>query len=174
MADRHHRIHALEVLIVFEANFDARGRRRLRPRRLDRRIAQIKRVHNLQIAANGLRPIRHGPIDPRADPNRTPGGEVASEARWDFDRCFDRTALQALLDIPIVGERRLFSEVGRAAQLLEISAAFVALIVIHDGKRQIVDVGRDSEAEHHHQKHRTEQGEGQPDGIAHKLDRLAV
>jgi hypothetical protein len=78
-----------------------------------------------------------------------------------------------ILDIPIVGERRLFGEVGRAAQLLEIGAAFVALIVIHDGKRQIVDVGRDSEAEHHHQKHRTKQGEGQPDGIAQKLDRLA-
>ena len=49
----------------------------------------------------------------------------------------------------------------------------MALIVIHDGKRQIVDVVRDAEAEHDHQKDGTEQGEAQPDAVAQKLDRFA-
>ena len=49
----------------------------------------------------------------------------------------------------------------------------MALIVVEHREGQIVDVGRNAEAEHQHQERRTEQGERQTDGIAQKLDRFA-
>ena len=81
--------------------------------------------------------------------------------------------LQPLFEIGIVGERRLLDEIGRAPQLLEIGAALGALIVVEHGEGQIVDVGRNAEAEHQHQQRRAEQAEAEPDRVAQQLQGLA-
>ena len=88
-------------------------------------------------------------------------------------RGLDIPALEALLEIGIVGERRLLGEIGRAPELLEIGAALGALVVVEHGEGEIVDVGRDAEAEHQHQQGGAEQREAEPDRIAQQLQGLA-
>src|SRR5208282_298268 len=106
-------------------------------------------------------------------PGRTAALDVASESGRDLDGGLDGPALQTLLEIGIIGERRLFYEISRTSQLLEVGPALVALVVIEHREGQIVDVGRNSKSEDQHQECCAEQGEGQPDGIAKKLDRFA-
>ena len=129
-------------------------------------------MHGLQIAADGIGAERHRAVHPGADPGRTSALEVAAETRRNFDSGPDASALQALPQIGIIGELRLLHEISRASQLLEVGAALVTLVVIEHCKGEIVDVRRNSEAEDQHQQRRAEQGEGQPDGIAQKLDRF--
>ena len=104
---RHHRIDAVEILIVLEPDFDIGGRRRRRHRRLHGRIRQVQLMHALQIAANGFRPERHRAIDQRADPDRTSALDVAAEVRRDFNRGRDVSALETVVELGIVIERRL-------------------------------------------------------------------
>ena len=126
-------------------------------------------MHGLQIAADGLGAKWHGAIDPGADPDRTSGLEVAAETGRNLDGGLDGSALQALFEIVIIGKRRLFHEISRAPQLLEVGPALVALVVIEHRKGQIVDVGRNSESEDQHHQRRAEQGEGQPNRIAEQV-----
>ena len=70
-------------------------------------------------------------------------------------------------------ERGLLREIGRAASLLEIGAAFRCVVPVEHPERKIVDIGRDAEAENQHQKGGAEHGEGQSDRVAAKLERFA-
>src|SRR5450759_4266860 len=103
-------------------------------------------MHALQVAADGLCPEWHCAIHPRAHPCRTFALDVAAEAGWDFNRSLDVPALETLVELGIVGERRLLHEISRASEFLEIGAALMALISIEHGEREIVDVGRNSES----------------------------
>src|SRR5579884_2357810 len=49
----------------------------------------------------------------------------------------------------------------------------MGLVVVENGKGQIVDIGRNAEAEHEHQKRRTEQRETEPDRVAQQFQRLS-
>ena len=129
-------------------------------------------MHGLQVAADGLGAERHGAIDPGADPGRTSALEVTAEAGRDFNGGIDVAALQALMEIGIIDERPFLHEISRTSQLLEISAALVALVVIEYREAQVIDVDRNSESEDQHQQRRAEQSEGQANGIAEKLQGL--
>jgi hypothetical protein len=78
-ADWHHRIDALEVLIVLVPDLDIWGRGWGWDRGLHGRIGQIERVHALQIVADSGCAKWHGSIDPRADPHRTPAFDITAE-----------------------------------------------------------------------------------------------
>ncbi len=149
------------------------GRRRGGRRRLHGRVRQIQRVHALQVAADGLRPERHGAVHPRADPGGTSALDVAAEAGRNFDGGLDVPASETIFELGVVGERRLLHEIARASELLEIGAALGTLIVIEHGEGEIVDVGRNAESEHQHQKRRAEQAEPEPDRVAQELQGLA-
>ena len=98
---------------------------------------------------------------------------VAAEAHGDLDRRRDLPALQPVLQIMRVRDRRRLDEIGRAAQLLEIGAALVGLVAVERGEGQRVDVGGDAEPEDQHQEGRAEQSKAEADGIAHQLERFA-
>ena len=135
-------------------------------------IRQIELVHSLQVAADGFSAERHRAIDPGADPGRTSALKVAAKAGRNFDGCIDVAALQPLVQIGVIGERPLLDEVSRAAQLFEIGAALVALVMIEYRESQVVDVVRNSESEDQHQERHAEKSEGQANGIADELDRF--
>jgi hypothetical protein len=78
-------------------------------------------------------------VDPRGDPGRSPALNIAAEARRNFNSRVDCPSESCAL------------RVGRATQLLEIGAAFVALVMVEDGKGQGIDIVRDPEAEDEHQ-----------------------
>src|SRR3974390_1950845 len=107
-------------------------------------------MHALYIAADGFCPEWHCAIHPRADPRGAAALDGAAEAGRDFNRSLDVSALETLIELGIVGERQLLHEIGRASELFEICAALVALISIEHREREIVDVGRNSKAEHQH------------------------
>src|SRR5208282_6832292 len=73
----------------------------------------------------------------------------------------------------VAGERRLLDEVGRTAQLLQIGATLVTLVVVEHRERQRIDIGRDTEAEHQQQERRAKNGKGEPDRVADQFQRLA-
>src|SRR5579863_10555191 len=98
-------------------------------------------MHALQIAADRLRAERHRAVHPGADPSRPAARNVAAEAGWNLNAGLDVAVLQPLFEIGVTGERQLFGEVARAAQLFEIDAAFVSLVMIEDRERQTVDIG---------------------------------
>ena len=137
------------------------------------RVRQIKRMHGLQIAADGLRAERHRAIHPGADPNRTSALDVAAEAGRDFDGGLDVPASETIFEFAIVGERRLLHEITRASEFLEIGAALRTLIVVEHGEGEIVDIGRDAKSEHQHQQRRAKQAEAKPDRVAQQLQGLA-
>ncbi len=130
-------------------------------------------MDGLQVAADGLGAKRHGAVDPGADEGRTPAFDVAAEAGRNFDRGVDVAALHARVQIGVTSQRRFLDEVGRAAQFLEVGAAFMALVMVEHRESQVVDVGRDAETEHQHEEGGAEQGESQPDRIADQLDGFA-
>src|SRR5664280_2574497 len=111
-------------------------------------------MHALQVAADGLCPEWHCAIHPRADPGRTSTLDVAAEGGRNFNGSLDVSALETLVELGIVGERRLLHEIGRASELLEIGAALMTLISIKHGERKIIDVGRNSEPEYQHHQSR--------------------
>ena len=102
-----------------------------------------------------------------------PRRNVAAKAGRDLDAGVDVPVCEPLFEIGIIGKRRFFDKVGRAAQLLEIGAAFMAMVVVENSEGEIVYVGRDAEAENKHQKRRAEQGKAEPDRIAQQFQRLA-
>ena len=169
---RHHRVDAVEILVVLEPDLDIGGRRLAPawssspPDRSDTAGASPADSRGSSAARNGIAPSTQAPTQagrPRSMSRPKPGG-ISMPA-------LDVAALEALFEIGVIGERRLLDEIGRAPQLFEIGAALVALIAVENGEGQVVDVGRDAEAEHQHQKGRAEQGEAEPDRIAQQLQR---
>ena len=141
-------------------------------RRFDDRLGQIKLVHGFEIAADCLGDERPRPVDPGRHRGGPPARNVAAEAGRDLDPRRDVAAGEPLLEIGIIGKRRRFDEIGRAAQFLEIGAAFVAAVAVEDGEGEGVDVSGDAKTENQHQKGRAEQGKPEPDRITHQLQRL--
>src|ERR1035441_8634640 len=130
-------------------------------------------MHALQIAVDGFCPEWHCAIYPRADPSGASALDIAAEPGRDFDRSLYVSALETLVELGIVGERRLLHEIGRASELLEIGAALMTLISIEHGERKIIDVGRNSEPEYQHQQTRAEQAEPEPDRVTQEFQGLA-
>jgi len=130
-------------------------------------------MHGLEVAADRLGDERPRPVDPGGGPGGPAACDVAAKPGRDFDAGADVPACEPLLQIGVIGKRRLLDKVGRAAQLLEIGAAFVALVVVEDGEGERVYVGRDPEAEDEHQECRAEQREAEPDRIAYEFQRFA-
>src|ERR1019366_301072 len=129
-------------------------------------------MHALQVAADGLCPEWHCAVHPRADPGRTSTLDVAAEGRRNFNGSLDVPALETLVELGIVGERRLLHKISRAPELLEIGAALMALVPVKHRKGEIIDIGRNSESEHEHQQCRAEQAEPEPDRVAQELQGL--
>ena len=144
-----------------------------RLRRLYDGVGQIQLMHGLEIATDRLGYERPRTIDPGSDPDRSPACNVAAKAGRDLNAGVDVPVCEPLFEIGIIGKRRFFDKVGRAAQLLEIGAAFVAMVVVENGEGEIVYVGRDAEAKNKHQKRRAEQGKAEPDRIAQQFQRFA-
>ena len=167
---RDHRVNAVEVLVVLEADFDIGGRERCGNGRLHRRVGQVERVHRLHVAANGFGAERHRAIDPGAHRDRATSLDVAAEAGRDFDRGLDRAAPEPFLERVVVGEHRLLDKVARSPELLEIGSAFGTLVPVEHREGEAVDVGRDAKAEHQHQERRAEQAEAEPDRVAHEFE----
>ena len=119
-------------------------------------------------ARNGIAPSTQAPTQtgrPRLMSRPKPGGISMAALMFPL--------LQPVLELAVVGERRLLDEIARASELLEIGAALGALIVVEHGEGEVVDVGRDAEAEHQHQQRRAEQAEAEPDRVAQQLEGLA-
>src|SRR6516165_7452861 len=116
-------------------------------------------MHALQIPPDRLSAERHRPIDPCTDSSRSAFLDVAAETGRDLDRGFDVSAAQPLVEIGIVGDRRLLDEITRAPELAEIGATVGSLIPIEYGERQAVDIRRDAEPENQHEERGAEQRE---------------
>ena len=130
-------------------------------------------MHALEIAADGFGPEWHRAIDQRADRDRSSALDIVAETGRNFNCSRDVTALEAIVELGVSAERRLLHEIGRASELLQIGAAFRTLVAVEHRKRQIVHISRNSEAEHQHQKRRTEQAEPEPDRVAQQFQGLA-
>ena len=79
-----------------------------------------------------------------------------------------------IVEIGIVKDGRLFDEIARTGDVLDIGPAFRRLVAVERGEAQPFDIERNAEAEHEHQQHRAEQGEGQADRVAAQFQRLAI
>ncbi len=102
-----------------------------------------------------------------------PALDVRTEVRRNLDAGADAAVFQTAVQVGVVGDRRLLDEVARTPQFLEVGAALRRLIAVENGKVQVVDVGRDAEAENDHQQGGAEQREHQPDGIAQQFETFA-
>ena len=61
---------------------------------------------------------------------------------------------------------------ARPSEFFEVGATFGTLVVIQHCEGEIVDVGRDAEAEHQHQQRSAKQAETEPDRVAQQFKRL--
>ncbi|CAO3437987.1 hypothetical protein [Azospirillum argentinense] len=163
---RHDGLQALDVRVVAEAGFDGGEAGRLAPR------GQPLAVHALHIAADRLGARRHGTIDPRPDLDRTPAGDVAPEARRDFQRQGKVARPHAPVEILVVDDRRPFDEVAGAREGERVVAAHRRLVPVQDREGQVLDVHVDAIAHDDHQQEAADQGERRADGIAPQLQRL--
>jgi hypothetical protein len=93
--------------------------------------------------------------------NQVGPARCPDQARRNLSASIDVTVCQALFKIGVIGERRLFGQIERAAQLFEIGPACVAPVVVKDGEGKVVDVGRNANAEHNRQECRPEHGKNQ-------------
>ncbi|MNM60252.1 hypothetical protein D3C81_715260 [compost metagenome] len=69
-------------------------------------------MHGLDIVAAGLGPERHPAVEPGRHHGLAAGMQVTAEARRDFQGQLDRRALQALVQLAAVADRRLFGEIA--------------------------------------------------------------
>ena len=70
-------------------------------------------------------------------------------------------------------ERRALGEVARARKRLEQHLALARAVLVEGGVGQPLDVEGDAEADRQHQDERAQKGEGDADGVARDLHRLA-
>src|SRR5271168_353009 len=108
-------------------------------------------MHALEVAANGFRAKWHRAVDQCTDPCGTSALDIETEARRNFNRRLDISALETADEVRLVGNRRLLDEIGGASEFLEISAALGSPILIQHREGKIVDVRRDPETEYQHE-----------------------
>src|SRR5271157_4929025 len=168
-------VNAVEILIVAKPNRDIcrRLRRTGFAAAFNGWVSQELLMHTRKIAVDRLGPEGYGPIDPDPDLGRPSTLYVASESRWDFNRGRDLPALEPVLQIVRVLERRLLKKVARATQFFEVGPAHIGVVPIQRGKCQRVHVGRDAKPEDKHEEGGPEQGEAQSNWIAQELQKFA-
>ena len=72
-------------------------------------------MHGLKVASDRLGDEWPCAIDPGGDPGRPPARYVAAEPGRHFDGAVDVPSREPLLQISVIGERRLFDEISRTA-----------------------------------------------------------
>src|SRR5262249_27660657 len=102
-------------------------------------------VDALKIATGRLRPERYGAVDPGTHLHRAATAEVPAEAGRNLDHNLELAPCEPVLDLAVIRERRLFGEIDRAAELLQIGTALRRIVAIEGGEGKVVDIGVDAD-----------------------------
>ena len=110
IVEGHHRVDALEILVVAVAHFDSGSRRRRMQTVLARVCGKPRLVQPLQIAAHSLRTEGHRAVDPCANFRAAVAFQVAGEAGRNLEDELQLAAAHARFQLGVVADGRTFAE----------------------------------------------------------------
>ena len=88
---------------------------------------------------------RHGAVDPGADFGGPTASQITPEPGWHLDRKLKLTAGHAMFQLRRAGDRRVFDEVRRSSEPVQIDPTFRGLVAIECCKGDVVHIGVNTE-----------------------------
>ena len=139
---RHHRIDALERLVVAKARLEIDGARRSAAwGALRDQVLHVSQGKHCDITLRRLGTKRHAAIEPHPDLRRAAALEVAAEAGRDLDGDLKLAAAKPELELIGGSDRRLFHEVPRnRRERVDQRSALERSILIESGEAQMLDI----------------------------------
>ena len=133
---------------------------------------RIVGCHRLHVADGGGRGVAVGPVDDRLHLHSLSVGDVPAEVPRDHERHQHAPFVQETVDLRLPVDHPGQVEVLRVEEGLHEGPAYLRLVVVQDGKRDVLDVQADGEAEHEKKEQGDHEKHPQRGGVTGDLAKL--